>query len=354
MSVEELTWAVSELAAMFNDHFEVDDLLRRLCEVAATSLPDHGVGVMRIDTDAATRFVHASDPPLTGLEQLQEQRQEGPSRDAIDTGQVVVAATIAQMRWPVFQQVARTVGVQAVLAMPLISQGHTWGTLDLYWRTEHEPTDQDRAAAQLLANVAVAFLSMAKDRAETLAAHQLMAHRALHDQLTGLPNREVVEEHINHALAAAGRRGALVAVLFIDVDHFKTINDTYGHRTGDELLQILARRMENAVRAGDTVGRLSGDEFLVVCKDIPDGQHAPTMLTRLGQRIRSAIAQPITPATTDPPVTLTVTVSIGVAITTDRATAATLIHTADVAMYRAKGTPDTGIVMLDAPTTEFS
>ena len=107
MGVEELTWAVGELAAMSTDHFEVDDLLRRLCEVAATSLPADGVGVMKIDTDAATRFVHASDPPLTGLEQLQEQRQEGPGRDAIDTGQVVVAATIAQMRWPAFQQVAR-------------------------------------------------------------------------------------------------------------------------------------------------------------------------------------------------------------------------------------------------------
>ena len=256
------------------------------------------------------------------------------------------------MRWPAFRQVAQTVGVQAVLAMPLISQDHTWGTLDLYWRAEHEPTDQDQAAAQLLANVAVAFLSMAKDRTETREAHELMAHRALHDQLTGLPNRQVLEELIGHALAAAGRRGALVAVLFIDVDHFKTINDTYGHRAGDEVLQILARRMQQAVRAGDTVGRISGDEFLVVCEDIPDDQQAPHILTRLGRRIRSVIAQPISLTSTDPPVSLTVTASLGVAITAEHPTAGALIHTADAAMYRTKTTRTADIVILDVPTND--
>ena len=352
MSVEELTWAVGELAAMSTAHFEVDDLLRRLCEVATTALAVDGVGVMKADDNAAARFVYASDPPLTDLEQLQEQRQEGPGRDAVDTARTVTAVTVAQMRWPAFEQVARSIGVQAVMAMPLVGEGQIWGTLDLYWRTEHEPTDQDRAAAQLLANVAVAFLSMAKDRSESRLAHQILAHRARHDQLTGLPTREVIEELIEHALAAAGRRGALVAVRINNIDHFKSINDTHGHRTGDEVLQILARRMQGAVRSGDTVGRISGDEFIVVCEDIPDDRQAPAILARLGQRIRAAIAQPITPTTIKPPVSLAVSASIGIAISVEHPTAGALIHIADTAMYRAKSTRGDDIVILDAPADE--
>ena len=342
MSIEDLVWAVGELAETSTQDFEVDDLLRQLCQVASTSLPVDGVGVMKTDRHAATRFLHASDPPLTGLEELQEALQEGPCRDAIDTGQMVSAGSIAQMRWPAFKQAAAAIGMHAVLAVPLISRDRTWGTLDLYWRTDHEPTKQDRSSAQLLANVAVSYLSMAQDRAAARQAHDLLAHQVLHDQLTGLPNRQLMEELIDHALAAAGRRGALVAVAFIDLDHFKAINDTHGHRAGDEVLTVVARRLQAAVRAGDTAGRISGDEFLVVCEDIPDQPQALEALTRLGHRIRAAIAEPIRLTNTATTVTVTASIGIGMAVATDNPTAAALIHTADAAMYQAKTA--TGII----------
>jgi diguanylate cyclase (GGDEF)-like protein len=334
VSVEDLTWAVGELAEMSTGDFEVDDLLRRLCEVAGRTLAVHGVGVMKTLANGETRFVQVSDPSLAGLESLQETLQEGPCRDSLNTGQMVAAASVREMVWPAFRRAAAVVGVQALLAVPLLSRGRAWGTLDLYWNAEHDPTDQDRAAAQLLANVVVSYLVMVEDRATSRKAQQQLAHQVLHDQLTGLPNRGLIEELIEHALSGADRRGTLVAVLFIDVDDFKIINDTYGHRAGDQVLQVLAGRMQGAVRAGDTVGRISGDEFIVACQDLPRRDDAMDVLTRVGDRLRTAITQPIELSGSR----ITVTASIGIAVTTAHPTPDALIHAADVAMYRAKRT----------------
>lgn len=348
----ELTWAVGELAELSTHDFDVDQLLRRLCEVAASCLPVDGVGVMKTSHDAVTRFVHASDPPLTGLEQLQETLQEGPCRDAVDTGHMVAAASIPDMRWPKFAEVAATVGIQAVLAVPMISRGTTYGTLDLYWRQPHTVSGVDRSAAQLLANVAVSYLSMAHDRARSRTAQDQLAHQVLHDQLTGLPNRVLMEELIAHALAASGRTGTLVAVLFVDLDHFKQVNDTHGHQTGDDVLQLVARRMQAGVRATDTVGRISGDEFIVSCEGINPADGAPLTatldaLTAVGQRLKRHIAQPIRLRHLPAPITLTA--SIGIAVTTDRPTPAELIHTADQAMYQAKTGGRDQVVTLHHP-----
>ena len=335
----ELTWAVGELAELSTDDFDVDQLLRRLCEVAARSLPVDGVGVMKTGPDDASRFVHASDPPFKDLEELQETLQEGPCRDAVDSGQMVTAVSVADMRWPAFADVAAKIGIHAVLAVPMISRGHIYGILDLYWRQEHTVSGDDRAAAQLLANVAVSYLSMARDRQQARAAQDQLAHQVLHDQLTGLPLRALMEELIAHALSASSRNGTLVAVLFVDLDRFKDINDTHGHQVGDDVLQIVARRMQDAVRAGDTVGRISGDEFIVSCEGInpADGASLATVvgaLTAVGHRIGARIAEPIELRHTG--TSITITASIGIAVTTDQPTPAELIHTADQAMYQAK------------------
>ena len=334
MAVEDLTWAVGELAELSTGEFEVDHLLRRLCDVAAAALPVDGVGVMKTGADNATVFVHASDPPLTGLERLQETRQEGPCRDAIDTRSMIAASSVADMRWPAFQKIAAEIGMHAVLAVPMISGHQVFGTLDLYWRTDHQSDSQDRAAAQLLANVAVSYLVMAQDRAQGRRDRDQLAHRALHDQLTGLPNRALLQEMLEHALAAAQRKATLVAVLFIDLDRFKPINDTHGHQAGDEVLQIVAQRMHGAVRAGDVVGRISGDEFLVICDDLDERHRAVQDLDRLGQRIRNTIAELIQLAGISTPIQ--VTASIGIAVTAEHPTATELIRAADLAMYEAK------------------
>lgn len=316
------------------------------------SLAVDGVGVMKTRPDAANRFVQASEPPVADLEQLQETLQEGPCRDSVDTGEMITAANVSEMRWPAFAKAGAAIGVHAVLAAPMISRGRTFGTLDLYWRNEHRASGDDRAAAQLLANVAVSYLSMADDQARARAASEELAHRVMHDQLTGLPNRVLMEQLIGHALASSDRTGTLVAVLFVDLDHFKQINDAHGHQAGDDVLKTIAQRVHSAIRATDTVGRISGDEFIISCEGIDpaDGSSQQAMLhslTALVDRIRSHIAQPITLRHTPTPVTLTA--SIGIAVTTDHPSPAELIHTADQAMYQAKTAGRNRVAVLHHP-----
>ncbi len=152
-------------------------------------------------------------------------------------------------------------------------------------------------------------------------------HRAMHDPLTGLPNRELLMERIDAGLARTMRPGERLVLLFLDLDSFKNVNDGLGHGVGDLLLVDLSNRLSEVMRPGDTLARFSGDEFAVVCEAIPDAE-----VEVLVERIRAAIAPPFTFATNE----VTLTASVGVAPATPGATAQSLLREADSAMYRAK------------------
>ena len=156
-----------------------------------------------------------------------------------------------------------------------------------------------------------------------------LAHGALHDPLTGLPNRTLFRDRCLQALAGIGRSSAGIGVLFIDLDGFKQVNDSLGHAAGDHLLMEVADRVAHALRAGDTVSRFGGDEFTVLGAAL-DSRHDAT---RLAQRITQALAEPVTIADRK----ISLTCSIGIAFTFERdADPDRLIHDADLAMYRAK------------------
>ena len=158
-----------------------------------------------------------------------------------------------------------------------------------------------------------------------------LARQALHDPLTDLPNRLLLEERVNHALARLAREPQRMAVLFIDLDGFKTVNDTFGHKAGDEVLGEVATRLGFVVRPGDTVARLGGDEFVVLCEDLPE--HAIDVAAALASRIIQAISHPFRHG--DHQVLLSA--SIGISQPTPATTnAAVLLAEADAAMYRAK------------------
>jgi diguanylate cyclase (GGDEF)-like protein/PAS domain S-box-containing protein len=163
--------------------------------------------------------------------------------------------------------------------------------------------------------------------ARKLASDELR-HMATHDPLTGLANRTAVNDEITLALRAGRRRGRTTAVLMIDLDHFKDVNDTLGHAAGDQLLVAAADRLENLVRAGDLVSRTGGDEFVVVMRDLDDPQEA----VQVARRVVAGFREPFIA----PGAELFATATVGVATSSDSSDADDLIREADTAMYVAK------------------
>lgn len=167
------------------------------------------------------------------------------------------------------------------------------------------------------------------DISERRKAEHQIEHLAYHDALTGLPNRHLFVDRLDNALTRAQRTEETLAVLFIDIDHFKSINDSLGHTAGDVLLRTIALRLRSTLRTEDTVARLGGDEFTVLVSGVKD----PNDLLRLAQKLHSTIKVPVEVASRE----LTVSASIGVGLyPQDGETAEQLLRNADLAMYRAK------------------
>jgi diguanylate cyclase (GGDEF)-like protein len=154
-------------------------------------------------------------------------------------------------------------------------------------------------------------------------------HQALHDALTGLPNRALVEDRFGHALEAARRSPHDLTLLFIDLDRFKNVNDTLGHRAGDEIIREVVRRLQGVTRSCDTLGRLGGDEFVVLITDTPSDAD----VAEIPERLLGSLREPFSIDGHQ----LFISCSIGVAVTSSRdACYETLVQWADAAMYEAK------------------
>lgn len=171
------------------------------------------------------------------------------------------------------------------------------------------------------------FVVQLQDISARKQAETELAHRAFHDPLTGLPNRDLLVDRIEQALARAVRNPESVVVVFLDVDEFKVINDGLGHAAGDALLIQVARRLQATVRPGDTLARFGGDEFVLVCEGI-----GPHEVTGLGQRLSDAMRTPFVLDGRD----VVVTVSAGVTTAGTGSDANSLLRDADSAMYQAK------------------
>jgi diguanylate cyclase (GGDEF)-like protein len=164
--------------------------------------------------------------------------------------------------------------------------------------------------------------------------------RAFFDPLTRLPNRALFLDRLDHALSRTSRRGARLAVLFLDLDNFKVINDSLGHQAGDELLAAVAQRLRHSTRAEDTVARLGGDEFTILVEDLDGADEAIAMTERIGARMQA----PFSFGGHE----VVVSCSIGIALSTpDHTTAGEMLREADLAMYRAESSGKAGYAMFD-------
>jgi diguanylate cyclase (GGDEF)-like protein/PAS domain S-box-containing protein len=212
-------------------------------------------------------------------------------------------------------------GGAATIAVVVGAKQRPYGVLAAHSRSPRDFRPDELDFLQAIANVLAE--AMARESAE-----DQMRHQALHDPLTGLPNRTLLLERVSHWLKRANRSDRTAAVLFVDVDHFKVVNDALGHELGDELLRLVARRLHGALRPSDTVARVGGDEFVILCEDIASDNEAVALV----QRLSGTLEEPFKIAGRSH----CVTASIGIAVWEPGASADELIRNADAAMYTAK------------------
>jgi diguanylate cyclase (GGDEF)-like protein len=325
-----LSQVLSEFARTMLIDFDVkailDVLVRRIVDI----LPISAAGVTLITDATAPRRIAASDESALRFEQLQTDLGEGPCIVAYRSGVAVSIADVhSDARFPRFAAEARAAGLGAVFTFPLHHGSGRLGALDLYRGTTGLLTDIELTTAQTLADVTAAYLVNAQARVALRDFAAMSLARSMHDPLTGLPNRTLLLELLDKAMNRSRRTGATAALLFVDLDRFKVVNDEHGHRAGDDLLVAVAQVIGACLRNTDTLARLAGDEFVILCESLDNSDQAEALATR----IVDALAGPFVVAGG----TVALSASIGVAYASQADhDPARLLAGADVAMYEAK------------------
>ena len=304
----------------------VDHLVAQIVDV----LPVSGAGVTLISHDLGPNYVSASNDAALGFEQLQSEYGDGPCILAYESGESVAVPDLnVDDRFPVFGPAARAKGLGAVFTFPLRRGDGCIGALDLYRETTGSLSLHEMITAETMADVVSACLINAEAREQADAASARYLYDALHDPLTGLPNRTLLIDRLDEANLRAKRSRRYTSVYFVDLDRFKLVNDHHGHHVGDALLIAVARRFENMLRAEDTAARISGDEFVFLCEALVDEAEADL----IGKRIEKAFEQPFVVEG----LRLSVSASIGMAVAgPGEAVSNDLIVRSDTAMYLIK------------------
>ena len=334
---DSLAAVLSDFAGHMLLDFDVQAILDLLVERIVDILDVTGAGVTLISTERAPHYIAASDDAAMRFERLQSSLGQGPCVTAFESGTAVTVPDLrTDHRYPQFRPAALAAGLAAVFTFPLRhGESPRLGALDLYRNTPGDLDEHERAAAQTLADVASAYLLNAQAREQAAQTAARLEELALRDPLTGLANRLVLQDRLKHAAERASRSRQPSAVLFIDLDGFKAVNDTYGHHAGDLLLVEVGQRLTALLRPGDTLARVSGDEFVLLLEDLGDPSDAEHVASRVTQALRAPF---LTAGAM-----LHMSASTGVAVTApgDLVTAQMIVD-ADQAMYETKATGGDG------------
>ena len=305
-----------------------DETLEALLRFIDHQHPDGRATIVLLDDDGRTigrslapAFPEPFSESLIGLE-------IGPRAGSCGTAMyrgkpVVVSDIFDSPLWQPYRQLGESFGFRACWSTPIFSaDGEVLGSMANYHPDVHIPSAEEK---RLIAS-AVHLAGIAIQRSRTEARIRYMAH---HDVLTGLPNRTLLEDRIEQALAVARREDSQVAVMLIDLDRFKTVNDSLGHHIGDRLLHLVAERLQGCIRRSDTLARLGGDEFVLCMPAL----HDPEGPSRLAEKIIADLSRYFIVDDLE----LHIGASVGIGLhPTDGDTPNELLRAADAAMYAAK------------------
>lgn len=303
--------------------------------VAAEQLISDSLGSILLMDSEGQHLGHGVAPHLpdffiSAISSITIGPDANPCGRAAFTGQLVVVEDFSQdPTWSPYQPLASRAGLAACWAQPILSSlGKVLGTFTIYYRKPHRPSSADIS----LINQAATLASIAIERAKM---EEQVLRLAYYDELTHLPNRRLLMDRLQRVLSANSRSGRHGALLFIDLDNFKSINDTLGHAAGDVMLHHVALRLVACVRHEDTVARLGGDEFVVMLENLrEDPATAAKQTESTGDKILAALRAPYLLNNKEQ----RTTPSIGAVVfkSKNELSAETLIKQADIAMYHAK------------------
>jgi diguanylate cyclase (GGDEF)-like protein/PAS domain S-box-containing protein len=261
----------------------------------------------------------------SGAERRASAARDSHAGAALESGLHVIVDDWSSERRFSMPPALRVLGVRSSLAVPIAGKDRPYGVLDIHSTEPNHFAPQDVHFVQASANVLA-------DALERHAADEALRHRVLHDSLTGLPNRLSFVDSLRDALQRGIASGSPVGILFLDLDHFKLINDSIGHHAGDDLLQAVAPRLRAHLRPGDIVARFGGDEFGILVDRLTDEEEAMA----IADRVAGAFSEPYSMGGADHFVTASIGIAVARPTGREPVDAELLIRDADAAMYRAK------------------
>jgi diguanylate cyclase (GGDEF)-like protein/PAS domain S-box-containing protein len=306
--------------------FTLADTEERLTEALTNTVRDAftatHASVLLLDEQGDLQLVAGTNP----LHDAVSRGTATPGTEALRLGRTVTISNPdeADEFVPGLGDALRAARLEAATATPLLDKGKTTGVVVCHFGRQRR---FDEGSLEL-------FETLARQSSHVLARIRLqdqLADLALHDQLTGLANRKLLEERLDQTLATVIRKQRAVAILFLDLDGFKVVNDQCGHAVGDSVLQQVSQRLRDVVRAGDTIGRYGGDEFVIICDDTDQ-----VSATVIADRIRTVVREPLQGVPNSCPISASIGIALLGPTTNPAISSDNVIQLADAAMYESK------------------
>ncbi len=333
---------ILEAVALGEDHQSVLD---QLCTAAEAMVKDSVASIMLYSEDRShLNVVAAPSIPQDAIEALNglvPGAQAGSCGTAVFTeSPTIVCNTLIDIRWAHLKDFARSTGIRACWSLPIkVNDGEVIGSFALSSFEQRTPTPFQYHLLET--GTALAGISIKRQREEAI-----LYRAAYHDALTGLPNRLLFDDQFKHAMDRAQRNGSGMALMFIDLDRFKDINDAQGHETGDRILKRVVDSMIRHTRKADLMARFGGDEFMLLIDDVHDVHE----ISLVADKMLTAIAEPHVLNQRE----YALTASIGISLfPSDGTTREDLLQHADTAMYEAKARGRSGYCFYEPALTEL-